>query len=211
VIDDPTPAGLTNRQVSGDCAALPCNIASLAAGGTVALTVSFSVPPDYAGAQFSNIASVGSDTSDPDLNNNVSSFSTTVGTGADVRATMTASSSTSLGGRLIYTTTVTNVGPSVASNVELDSTVPAGLVFVSNSGDCSGAFPCTFGTLQPGDVKSVTTTACVPPNYSGSVLISSSANATSSTSDPNAGNNAAAAFTALMYDVLFADGFESCQ
>jgi len=211
VIDDPTPSGLTNRQVSGDCAALPCNVASLAPGAFVALTVSFSVPPAFGGAQTSNIASVSSDTSDPDLNNNVSSFSTTVGTGADVRVTMAASSTTSLGGRLVYTTTVTNVGPSAASNVQLDSTVPAGLVFVANAGDCTSAFPCMFGTLQPGDVKSVTTTACVPPSYSGSVLISSSASVATSTTDPNTGNNAASAFTALMYDVVFVDGFESCQ
>jgi uncharacterized repeat protein (TIGR01451 family) len=211
VVDDPTPAGLTNRVVSGDCSVLPCTIATLAPSTSITVTVTFNVPLGFSGSQFSNVASASSDTSDPDLNDNVSSFSTTVGTGADVRATMTASSSTYLGGRLIYTTTVTNAGPSVANDVELDSTVPAGLVFVSNSGDCSGAFPCTFGALQPGDVKSVTTIACVPPNYSGSVLISSSANAVTSTNDPNTGNNAAAAFTALMYDVLFADGFESCQ
>jgi len=84
-------------------------------------------------------------------------------------------------------------------------------VFVANSGDCSGAFPCVLGALQPGDVKTVTTTACVPPNYSGSVLISSNANVVASTSDPNTGNNAASAFTALLYDAVFVDGFESCQ
>jgi hypothetical protein len=83
-------------------------------------------------------------------------------------------------------------------------------VFASNSGDCTGAFPCAFGTLQPGDSKTVTTSVCVPASYQGSYLISSSAGATTSTSDPFTGNNSGTVYTSLLFDALFVNGFETC-
>ncbi len=115
-----------------------------------------------------------------------------------------------LGGRIMYTFTLTNNGPSVANDVSLDTTLAAGFVFAGNSGDCTGAFPCAFGTLQPGDIKTVNTTACVPGNYSGNLLIKTTGTASTSSSDPNTDNNTASAYTSLAYDVLFGDGFETC-
>jgi uncharacterized repeat protein (TIGR01451 family) len=144
------------------------------------------------------------------LSNNISNFTTTVGVGADLQLTMAAPSTVARGSRLTYTFTLTNNGLSVANDVSLASTVPTGLVFGGNSGDCSSAFPCAFGTLQPGDTKTVTTTACVPADYSGSLLIMSSGSATTSSTDPNLSNNTASAYTSLIYDVLFTDGFETC-
>ena len=147
---------------------------------------------------------------DPNLSNNVSNFTTTVGVGADLALSVTATSTVPLGGRIMYTFTLTNNGPSVANDVSLDTTLAAGLVFAGNSGDCTGAFPCAFGTLQPGDIKTVNTTACVPGNYSGNLLIKTTGTASTSSSDPNTDNNTASAYTSLAYDVLFGDGFETC-
>ena len=209
-IDDATPSGLSSVSVSGDCAAFPCTFPSLAPGDVKTATVTFAVPPDYAGNQITNVASVTSATSDANLNNNIAAANTTVGTGADLMLTMQASDTVPVGGRVIYTLTLTNNGPSVADDVQLSQTLASGLVFASNSGDCTGTFPCTFGSLQPGDTRSVTTTACVPSNYSGGYLIQSSAAASSSSPDPFAGNNTAGAFTSLIYDVVFSDGFETC-
>jgi uncharacterized repeat protein (TIGR01451 family) len=208
-ITDPTPTGLTNPQVSGFCTSLPCT-STLASGASFSVTVTFTVPPDFAGNQVTNIVSAMSPTADPNLGNNISSFATTVGVGADLQLTMIAPTTVPRGGALTYTFTLTNNGPSVANDVSLNSTVPAGLVFSANSGDCTGAFPCTFGTLQPGDTKTVSTLACVPMDYSGDLLIQSSGSASTSSSDPNLTNNNASAFTSLIYDVLFIDGFESC-
>jgi uncharacterized repeat protein (TIGR01451 family) len=209
-LDDATPTGLTNPQVTGDCAALPCT-KDIAPGGSFSATVTFTVPPDFAGNQITNTASATSaSTSDPNLTNNVSNFTTTVGVGADLALSVTATESVPAGGRLIYTFTLTNNGPSAANDVSLDTMLAAGLVFGGNSGDCTSAFPCAFGTLQPGDIKTVTTTACVPSTYGGSLLIKSSGTVTTSSSDPNTDNNTASAFTSLVYDVLFSDGFETC-
>ncbi|HEX6834357.1 MAG TPA: DUF11 domain-containing protein [Rudaea sp.] len=210
-LDDPTPTGLSNPQVSGACAAFPCTFPTLAPNSTTIVTVTFAVAADFAGNQVTNaVSAMSSTTVDPSLSNNVSNFATTVGAGADLQLTMTAPSTVPLGGALTYTFTLTNNGLSVASDVTLASTVPSGLVFAGNSGDCTGAFPCTFGTLQPGDTKVVTTTACVPSDYNGSLLIASSGSASTSTTDPNLSNNNASAFTSLIYDVLFINGFEGC-
>ncbi|MDR3386316.1 MAG: DUF11 domain-containing protein [Rudaea sp.] len=210
VVDDPTPSGLNSGSVSGDCASFPCSFASLAPGDVKTVTVTFGVPSDYAGNQIANVANVTSATDDPNLNNNIASAYTTVGAGADLQLTLTAPATAPVGSRVAYTFILTNNGPSTANDVQLDDTLAAGLVFAGNSGDCTGAFPCTFGTLQPGDTRTVTTTACVPSDYTGSYLLKSSGTASSSSSDPYMGNNAAAAYTSLLFDVIFADGFETC-
>jgi uncharacterized repeat protein (TIGR01451 family) len=65
-VDDPTPAGLPLPSVSGDCAALPCNFATLAAGDSKTVTASFSVPLAYAGPNpIVNIASAHSGSGGP--------------------------------------------------------------------------------------------------------------------------------------------------
>ena len=56
-----------------------------------------------------------------------------------------------------FTFTVTNPSPSPASGVTLSST-PAGVTFVSNSGDCTTAFPCALGDIPPRTSKVVTST-----------------------------------------------------
>ncbi len=209
-LDDATPTGLTNPQVSGDCTALPCT-KDLAAGASFSATITFTVPADFAGNQVTNTASATSaSAADPNMSNNISSFTTTVGVGSDLALSVTANSTVPLGGRIVYTFTLTNNGPSAATGVSLDATLADGLVFGGNTGDCTSAFPCAFGTLQPGDTKTVNTTACVPSTYSGNLLIKSNGTATATSSDPNTDNNTASAFTSLAYDVVFADGFETC-
>ena len=60
------------------------------------------------------------------------------------------------GQRGTFTFTVTNPGPSPASAVTVTNAL-AGLTFVSNSGDCTTAFPCALGDLAPGASKTITT------------------------------------------------------
>ena len=64
-----------------------------------------------------------------------------------------------------YTLVVTNDGPSDATGVSLADPTPAGLVFVSNAGACTAAFPCALGTLTPGSTRTITATYQVPPGY----------------------------------------------
>ena len=60
-----------------------------------------------------------------------------------------------------YAITVTNNGPNAASNVTLSSPVPAGLLPVSVSGDCT-SLPCSFAHLARTAGRTVTVVYGVP-------------------------------------------------
>ncbi len=210
VLDDVVPSGVTNRHVGGDCSDLPCDVASIASGGGLSVTVTFDVLADFAGNQITHAVSVASGTNDPNLVNNISSVSTTIGIGADLVLAVGAPTTVPLGGSMAYTFTITNNGPSAANDVSFNGTLASGLVFAANGGDCSGAFPCTFGALEPGDTRTVTTSVCVPSNYAGAYLITSNGTVSTSTSDPLMSNNTATAYTSLLFDALFVSGFETC-
>ena len=49
-------------------------------------------------------------------------------------------------------------GPVERYNVLLNDSTPQGLTFVSNAGDCTSLFPCSFGTLASGATRTVTAT-----------------------------------------------------
>jgi len=59
---------------------------------------------------------------------------------ADVALSMSGPASAVAGSNVTYTITVTNNNPAAASNVSVDDPAPAGMTFVSNSGDCVTAF-----------------------------------------------------------------------
>ena len=90
------------------------------------------------------------------------------------------------GNPLVYTITVTNAGPSDAASVVVSDGTPTGLVFVSNTGDCTTAFPCALGVVPAGATRTITATFTVPPGYSGPSPIENVTNVSSSTTvDPN--------------------------
>jgi uncharacterized repeat protein (TIGR01451 family) len=95
----------------------------------------------------------------------------------------------------VYTIVVSNAGPSTATNVVVNDPTPTGLTFVSNSGGCTSAFPCTFGSLAPGASQTITTTLLVPPGYQTPNPIMQAASVSSQTDDPTPGNNSAIAQT----------------
>ena len=86
---------------------------------------------------------------------------------ADVAITTTGPASVVADNPLVYTITVTNTGPSDAADVEVTDGTPTGLVFVSNTGDCTTAFPCALGVVPVGATRTITATFTVPPGYSG--------------------------------------------
>jgi uncharacterized repeat protein (TIGR01451 family) len=126
---------------------------------------------------------------------------------ADLAVTIAPPAGAEPGMQMNYTLTVTNNGPSAASNVSLDSPLPAGLTFKSASGDCTGSFPCTFPSLASGESKTVTASACVARDYSGPDPIPLAATASSATPDSSPGNNDASA-NAPIIPVMFVDGFD---
>ncbi|MGH9349394.1 MAG: PxKF domain-containing protein [Vicinamibacterales bacterium] len=122
--------------------------------------------------------------------------------GADVAIEKTASPDPATAGTdLTYTLTVTNAGPATAANVVLTEFVPVGAIVRSitpSRGTCDTtvelSFDCQLGNMAPGEVATVT--VVVTPTTVGP--LSNTATVTSTTPDPNAGNNAATITTTVM-------------
>ena len=101
------------------------------------------------------------------------------------------------GNRLVYTITVTNTGPSDAAGVVVSDATPTGLVFVSNTGDCTTAFPCALGVVPAGATRTITATFTVPITYPGLGPIVNVASVSATTPDDAAANNTATVETTL--------------
>ncbi len=195
VVSDSTPPGLVFVSNSGACATpFPCNIASIASGSSASINATFSVPAGYASTTITNTASVSSAASDSNATNNSSSVTTPVVAQADVAIAKTGPASFTADSNVIYTIDVTNNGPLVANNVFVDDPTPPGLTFVSNSGACSGPFPCGLGALAVGQTVTITSTFHVPSNYVGTSIVNT-ASVSSSTTDVSSANNSSTATT----------------
>jgi len=97
-----------------------------------------------------------------------------------------------VGANLTYTITVTNAGPNPADAVQVTDTLPDNVTFISvktSQGSCTGTTTvvCTLGAV-PLTAAGATVTIEVQPTVSGTIM--NRANATSSTQDPSAANNA---------------------
>ncbi len=197
-VANPTPAGITFVSNTGDCTIpFPCSLGSLATGETRTITATFNVPADYSGpSPFTPTATVSSPTPDPILVNNSSSVSTAVGQ-ADLSIGKTGPASVVRGANVAYTITVSNAGPDAADSVEVTDPTPAGLTFVSNTGDCATVFPCSLATVPAGATRTITATFGVPPAYSGPSPFTNTATVSSATIEPVPGNNSANAITTV--------------
>jgi len=96
------------------------------------------------------------------------------------------------GSSFSYSITVTNLGPSAAPDVTVFNVPPSGIT-ATNSGGCSGAFPCQLGTIPAGGSKSFTAKFNIPSPYVGPSSISNSFTAASAVPDPVTSNNSASA------------------
>src|SRR4029079_15615824 len=116
----------------------------------------------------------------------------------DLAVTNAGPASVVAGNNVSYTLTVTNNGPNAAPNVPLSDPAPAGLSFVSVSGDCpNNALPCLYGELASGQMKQVTVTFAVSPGYDTTKTISNVATVAASGTDPISANNSAPAVTTV--------------
>ena len=103
------------------------------------------------------------------------------------RITKTGPASIVAGNPLVYTITVTNTGPSDAAGVVVSDATPTGLTFVSNTGDCTTAFPCALGVVPAGATRTITATFTVPITYPGLGPIVNVASVSSTTLDDEHG------------------------
>ena len=118
---------------------------------------------------------------------------------ADVSITKTGPASTLRDQDVTYTITVTNNGPSTASNVVVTDVLPAGTTFVSatpTQGSCSGTttVTCTLGAIANGGTATIT--LVVSPPQSGTFTNTATV-ANTPEFDPTPNNNAGTVFTAV--------------
>jgi len=197
-VTDETPAGLTFVSNAGSCtSAFPCSLGMVPSGQSLQIKTTYAVPANYiAPNPIRNTASVTSPTFDPDLTNNSASASTVLSdTNADLEVKKTGPLEASPGLSISYTITVTNKGPTDASDVSVADNTPSGLTFDSNSGACTTPFPCNLGVIRLNEMKTITAKYNVPAGYTSPNPIANTATVTSSTPDPDVSNNSATATT----------------
>ena len=188
----------SNSGVSAGCSQLTSTTAScstnLAPSGVQSFTINVTAPG--AGPINASGTVTASGATDQNAGNNSAAQSTTVIPQADLKIIKSGPASVSAGSNIVYTITVTNLGPSDASSVLVNDPTPAGLTFVSNSGACTGAFPCSIGSLTNGTSATITATYSTSPSAAPTTVVNS-ATVSAATADPANGNNSSSATTVI--------------
>ena len=180
---------------TGDCRVsddtVGCDLGDLAAGAVVTVTVNGELADDYVGEDLVNTAVVGSDTSDPDPDNNTAVARTPVGALADLTLIKTVDPAAPVAGSdVTWTVRVSNAGPSTATRVVLTDVLPAGVALDSATLDVAGTcengdqITCTVPTLAPGATATLTVVAGIDAGYSGTT-VANTASVRSSVADPD--------------------------
>jgi uncharacterized repeat protein (TIGR01451 family) len=142
-------------------------------------------------------------TSDPDPSDNSATATTTVLTTADLSASMTDSPDPAhVGQNLTYTIRIANSGPSTATAVMLNDTLPKNAGYGSSSasqGTCTVKpskllVTCALGSIAKGGTATVT--VVVKPTVKGTV--SNTATVSSQAADPSSSNNSATVITTVV-------------
>ncbi len=187
-LDVPAPAGLTELGVSAPCSSgFPCSLGDLAAGSSRILTISYSVPADYAGPDPIVVSGTATTmTTDADPANDTGTATTPVlrlvdlAVGlADLPDPVVAGSGV---GNLGYTLTLVNSGPTDASNVTvaLGTVLPAGVSVVSVA-PVSGSWVAptwTVASLPAGGSASLIMLLTVDATAAHGAIISATATVT---------------------------------
>ncbi|HZQ47205.1 MAG TPA: proprotein convertase P-domain-containing protein, partial [Verrucomicrobiae bacterium] len=144
---------------------------------------------------------------DPVPVNNTVSVTTTVTPAADLSLAMSGPPSVIVNSNATYKITVQNLGPSPATGVIVNDTLPAGVTVVSVTNlqggysISNGAVACTLtNTLAAGAIATITITINTSPlNGQVPLAIVNSAGATADQSDPFTPNNSASVSTYVDY------------
>lgn len=186
------PAAATGVTVTGTLPA--CYIGNLAVGASASCSSSVTATTPGTLTQTMNVTS---GAADPVPGNNTATVSTQVlaPLAADLSVALTdAPDPVAVGGTLVYTATITNLGPGDAAGVTLTDTLPSGFTLVGTSGgSCSGAptVTCALGTVARNASQTITIT--VRPDKRGTYT--NTARVSSQTTDSSSANNTASVTT----------------
>ena len=195
-VTDTLPAGVTfasatgGGALSGGLVTWPA-FPTLAAGAAVTLGVTVIAP---AAGSLTNRAACGAATPDPVSANNdgtsdASAVTTQVGRSADLAVLVSGPASVLPGSNVTYTVMLTNLGPTLATNIVVVDSLPVGGIFVSaNGGGVPGLGLVTWPTiasLAVGGSSNFSVTIQAP--LAGS--FTNSAQASADSPDPNPANN----------------------
>jgi uncharacterized repeat protein (TIGR01451 family) len=175
IVSDPTDPSLVSvRSVPGGCAvsagAVTCKLGTLHAGQTRHLTIKVKVRHGLRGGTvIGNCADIYSTTADPDLDDNQSCLSTSVGVPPPPVARLTVDkdgpATAHPGGIIAYTITVANHGPATAITVIVRDPVNESQVTVASlPPGCTlkgATITCQAGTLKPGQATAFRFTVIV--------------------------------------------------
>jgi uncharacterized repeat protein (TIGR01451 family) len=170
------------------------------------------------GSQIVDVANVVSGTSDPNLANNSATAIVTVGAigTADLQVVNTSSAATTVAGtQVTMTAVVSNIGPSAAAGLAFTEdtannypansvhatfvslAAPAGWSCVTPPVGGTGTITCTATSLAVNGTATFPVILSVPAAAPVGTLLSGIANITSTTPDPNTGNNISTATTVV--------------
>jgi uncharacterized repeat protein (TIGR01451 family) len=182
-----------------------CQLGTVPIGGRATI-VAVIIPNE--GGDYNNEAHVSTDSTDPNPANNQAVDGLTVNPVADLVITQVDTPDpVSAGTRLTYTLSITNLGPSTATNVVVEDLLPAEVSAVSVSGSggasCHFGVPgdptrptvCAFGSLAPASLATMIIIVNVDPGIAR--VIHNDARVFSAVFDPNNANNLASESTTV--------------
>jgi uncharacterized repeat protein (TIGR01451 family) len=162
-MSDTVPAGVLidgTSSGSGSCGVagkdVSCDLNSLANGSTWSVAINVTVESSASAGTVTDPANVSASETDSDSSNNDAVAHTTIqvpsGGSADLELTKTAKDpKADRGTNATYVLSVTNHGPSAATNVVVNDNLPSGLEFVS-ADPSQGTFDETSGDWSVGDL-----------------------------------------------------------
>lgn len=193
-LSDEIPAGLAGAATTTDgCSiasgTLSCTGGALAVGGTVDIALTGRAADGV--SEVVNTANVSGNDPDPNPDNDKDTTTTKVTASVDLAVAKSGPATVSPGGKIDYTITVTNNGPSPSTGWTLTDTIPAQIQNATTStagcGIGAGRLTCTGAALAVGDSRTLKVSGTVSAKATGK--ITNTAVVTGNETDPKPENN----------------------